>query len=109
MTSHVSVLLFTILVCRRSAQQHGAAVGHDGAGDPPGDDGEEPNKGAQAQGDAPPLLKNMISTHPITDMFCLQDKKISALEEKLQPLCESGELPQTQVDFESFLRFNYLP
>lgn len=49
----------TILVFRRCAQQHGAAGGHDEAGDPPGDDGEEPNKGDQAQGDATSLLKNM--------------------------------------------------
>lgn len=61
MTAHVCVcvLLPTILVLRRSAQQHGAAVGHDEEGDLPGDDGEEPNKGDQAQGDATSLLKNM--------------------------------------------------
>lgn len=55
-----------------------------------------------------PLEKHELLQMPITDMFCLKDKKISSLEKKLQPLCESGELPQTQVDFGSFLRFNYL-
>lgn len=42
-TPNVSALLFTLLVFRRSTQQHGAAVGHDEAGDPPGDDGREPS------------------------------------------------------------------
>lgn len=41
MTPSASALLFALLVFRRSTQQHGAAVGHDEAGHPPGDDSEE--------------------------------------------------------------------
>lgn len=43
MTPDVSALLFALLVFRRSTQQRGAAVSHDEAGDPPGDDGQEPS------------------------------------------------------------------
>lgn len=55
-----------------------------------------------------PLEKHDLLHTPITHTFCLQDETISALEKKLHPLCESGELPQTQPDFGSFLRFNCL-
>lgn len=41
MTPSAPVLLFALLIFRRSTEQHGAAVGHDEAGDPPGDDSEE--------------------------------------------------------------------
>lgn len=61
---------FTILVCRRVAQQHGAAVGHDEAGDPPGDDDEGPNKGDQAQSDAASLLENMNFYTSLTCSVC---------------------------------------
>lgn len=39
---------------------------------------------------------------PVTDGVYLQDKKISDLEEKLQPQYEPGELPQTRADFDCF-------
>lgn len=42
-----------------------------------------------------PSSKHELLHMLITDMFCLQDKKITALEKKLQPQCESGEPPQT--------------
>lgn len=41
MTPSASALLFALLGFRCSTQQHGAAVGHDEAGHPPGDDSEE--------------------------------------------------------------------
>ena len=92
----------TYVTCSRcSTQRLWADVCHDAAGDPAGEDSEEPGTGDRAQGEHATLpdmqttrLTNMLNSY----FKCsFKDERISALEEKRRPLNESGNRPECYI------------
>lgn len=92
----------TYVTCSRcSTQRLWADVCHDAAGDPAGEDSEEPSTGDRAQGEHATLpdmqttrLTNMLNSY----FKCsFKDERISALEEKRRPLNESGNRPECYI------------
>lgn len=83
-------------IFRCSTERLWADVRHDAAGDPAGENSEEPSTGDRAQGEHTRLLIQMNSKHQtyqtLTLNFLLKDKRISVLEDKQRLLKESGNI-----------------